>query len=558
MLLSLNIVNFAIIDRLEIRFTSGLNVLTGETGAGKSIIVGALTAILGGRGGVEWVRSGEERAIVDAVFDISDNAPLIHFLGECGYELDEENLFLSREISINGKSSARIGGRPAPISILRQVGEYLVDLHGQHEHQSLLSVNRHLYLLDEWGGDEVLSLRKSVESAYRQLLAKRVELSRLEENAKDRASKMDLFHFQLEEIENAALIPGEEEKLERDILRLNNTQKLSELSANVYKLLMDETDKSIIDSLNAAVKDMETIASLDSNMSEKLEALRSSLYELEELARDILRYNDSIENNPVRLEQLVERNETIRALKRKYGGSIEEILAYAVKIANDLDALTHHDEKMDALQREIAKDEKSLFDMCEKLTAMRMSLAEEFEGMVMAELADLAMDKTKFKVVIQPSTLSSEGMDSVEFMISPNTGEALRPLAKIASGGELSRVMLAIKSSMAKKQPLPTMVFDEIDAGVGGKTAYMIGKKMHSLSESSQIICITHLAQIASQANMHFYIHKLERDGRTSVSIDRVHGEERVQEVARMLAGAHISDTVMQHAREMLQGFTGQ
>ena len=558
MLLSLNIVNFAIIDRLEIRFTSGLNVLTGETGAGKSIIVGALTAILGGRGVVEWVRSGEERAIVDAVFDISDNAALIKFLSECGYELDDENLFLNREISINGKSSARIGGRPAPINILRQVGEYLVDLHGQHEHQSLLSVNRHLNLLDESGGEEVLSLRKTVESAYRQLLAKRTELSRLEENAKDRASKIDLFNFQLEEIGNAALIPGEEEKLEQDILRLSNTQKLSELTGNVYELLKDETGNSIIDSLNAAVKDMETIASLDSDMSEQLEALRSTLYELEELARDILHYNDSIENNPLRLEQLVERNETIRTLKRKYGASIEEILAYAAKTANDMDGLTHHEEKIDGLQREIAKDEKLLLDMCGKLTSMRMSLADEFGGMVISELSDLAMEKTKFKVVIQPSTLSSQGMDSVEFMISPNTGEALRPLAKIASGGELSRVMLAIKSSMAKKQPLPTMVFDEIDVGVGGKTAYMIGKKMHSLSESSQIICITHLAQIASQANMHFYIHKLETDGRTSVSIDRVNGEERVREVARMLAGAHISDTVMQHAREMLQGFIGQ
>lgn len=558
MLLSLNISNFAIIDHLEIHFTSGLNVLTGETGAGKSIIVGALSAILGGRGGAEWIRSGEYRAIVDAEFDISNNVDLINFLNECGYEMDDGQLFLTREISTNGKSSSRIGGRPAPIGILRQVGEYLVDLHGQHEHQSLLSVNRHLYLLDEWGGDEVILLRKSIDKAYHQLLSKRDELSRLEENAKDRASKIDLFNFQLEEIENAALIPGEEEKIQQDILRLGNTQKLSDLTGNVYKLLTDETGCSVLDSLTSIVRDMETVVSLDPDLTEQLGVFQSSLYELEELARDIQHYNDSIENNPVKLEQLVDRNETIRSLKRKYGDTIDDILAYASKTAEEVDALTHHEERLDGLRREISKDEENLTGMCGRLTSIRIHLAEEFGGIVMSELTDLAMEKTQFKVVVEPASLSSTGMDSVEFMISPNLGETLRSLSKIASGGELSRVMLAIKSSMTKRQPLPTMVFDEIDVGVGGKTAYMIGKKMHSLAESSQIICITHLAQIATQANMHFFIHKEETDGRTSVSIDRVQDEDRVKEVARMIAGAHITDTVLQHAREMLKGPIGQ
>jgi DNA repair protein RecN (Recombination protein N) len=553
MLRNLSVRNFAIIDRLDLEFGAGFNVLTGETGAGKSILIGALNLILGARSGAEMVRGGAERATIDAVFDVAGAPHLLEVVERMGYELDDGQLFLSRDISASGKSSCRIAGRPATVAQLKELGDWLVDLHGQHEHQSLLAVSRHIDMLDDWGGKPIAGLRAQVSEAYQAAQKLRREKSELEKDARERAHLLDLYQFQVKEITDAKLIPGEDEELATEYKRVANAQKLAESAALAAESLSGgDNGGGALDALSVALRILEEATVLDETLTPALESVRSAMYELTETERDLTRYQDTIEFSPERAEQIEERLETLRALKRKYGDSIEEILQYGAETAVKLDTLSNSEERGAQLDQEIKKADKRLRELCRTLSELRCKAAQEFQSITLSELRELAMEKTRFEVRMEPGEPTAKGTDRVEFLIATNPGEPLRPLAKVASGGEISRVMLAVKSALARQEPLPTMVFDEIDVGVGGRTASKIAEKMVALAQNAQVLCITHLAQIASRGQRQYYIEKNVIGDRTSVRVVPLTPDERVAEVARMIGGEEVTPTVIQHAREML------
>jgi len=552
MLRTLTVRNFAIIDSLDLEFGPGFNVMTGETGAGKSIIMQALNLILGGRAGSEMVRSGAAKASVDAQFDVSGSPGLAEAIAEMGFDLEEDQLLLSREIASTGKSTCRVCGRPAGVAQLKEIGEWLVDLHGQHEHQSLLMVQRHIDVLDAWGGQLIDAARIAVAAAHTELSRLRAERSALDTDARERAHLLDLYTFQVAEIRDARLVAGEDLDLAAEYSRAANIQRLTELAGAVNDILGGGDMGGVVASLATAVRMLEEIAQLDSSLQGVLDTVRSAGYELAEAERDVARYEGSLEADPERLATIEERLELIRTLRRKYGNNVEEILAYGRETAEKAEKLANSDERSTALAGRVSAQSDALEKACNRLSTLRESAARKFEKAVVEELRSLSMDKTRFHVRIDKSDATARGVDKIEFEIATNPGEPMRPLARVASGGEISRVMLAIKSAMALREALPTMVFDEIDVGVGGRTASVIADKMCVLSETAQVLCITHLAQIASRGKRHFYIVKREASNRTFVSVSPIDGETRVAEIARMIGGADITETVMNHAREML------
>jgi DNA repair protein RecN (Recombination protein N) len=553
MLRTLSIRNFAIIDRLDLDFGPGFNVLTGETGAGKSILMDALNLLLGSRSGAEMVRGGSEKAIVDAVFDLSKSPDVRQVVAAQGFDLDNDELLLSREVSSAGKSTARVSGRPATIAQLREIGDFLMDLHGQHEHQALLAVARHLDMLDAWGGRDFQTLRAEAAEAYHLAQRLRKERQDLEKDARERAHLLDLYRFQVTEISEAELRAGEDEELDLEYRRISNAQKLLDSAAATVTAIGGGDESGALDALASAVRGLEDAAQLDETLEPIVEAIRSATFELSEAARDLGRYQDEIEVDPERAEQIEERIEQIRTLKRKYGDTIEEILAFGEETAARLESLSNSEERSANLDKEIAKAEKRLADVCGKLTGLRCKAARDFEKIAQSELRELGMEKTRFEVQITQAEPTPKGADRVEFQIAVNPGEPLRPLAKVASGGEISRVTLAIKSAMAMQDALPTMVFDEIDIGIGGRTASVIADKLSRLAAATQILCITHLAQIASRGTTHFAIEKQTAGARTRVSVAKLDPEQRVAEIARMIGGAAVTDAVLQHSREMLE-----
>lgn len=553
MLRHLSVRNFAIIDRLDLEFAPGFNVLTGETGAGKSILIDALNLILGARAGTDMVRAGAERAVVDAVFDVSRSAALQRRVIDMGFELEEGGLLLSREVQAGGRSACRICGRPATVAQLREIGEWLVDLHGQHEHQSLLMVNRHLDILDEWGGVDVQALRASVAEAFQEVQRLRREKEELERDARERAHLLDLYTFQVNEIQSARLTAGEEEELLAEHRRAANAHRLAAAATTAAQAIDGDTGGSALELLSGALRALEEAAELDPALQAPLDSIRNAVYELTEASRDLARYADSVELHPERLAEIEERLEVLRTLKRKYGNSVEEILQYAQETVKKRDALAHSEERGAQLGAQIARAEEQLHALCTQLSQLRRTAAEAFQQITLSELRDLAMEKAHFAVHFETGEPTTRGVDRVEFLITTNPGEPLRPLARVASGGEISRVMLAIKSALARQEPLPTMVFDEVDVGVGGRTASVIADKIVALARSAQVICITHLAQIASRASRHFHIEKRVEGERTSVTVTMLEGEQRVQEIARMIGGYDITPTVLQNAREMLR-----
>lgn len=554
MIRTLSIRNFAIIDRLDLEFDAGFNVLTGETGAGKSIIMDALNLILGGRAGVEMVRTGTDRATIDAMFDLSRSPDLLQKLENLGFEIEEAELLLSREVQVSGKSTCRIMGRPATVAQLREVGDGLVDLHGQHEHQSLLITSRHIDMLDDWDSKEIQPLKAQVAQAHHHLHSLLKERESLERDSRERAHLLDLYQFQLKEINEAQLTQGEEESVEQDLRRVANAHKLAESAASAVVFLSGGAEGlNVLDGIAQVIRLLEEVAPLDKSLEAPLQAIRGASYELIEAERDLTRYHDEIEFDPERLAELEERMNLLRTLKRKYGDSVEEILTLATELESKIDTLSHSEERGASLGIEIRKAEEQLVKLCSNLTRQRKTAAERFQTITQSELVDLGMEKTRFSIALEPIEPTTKGADRIEFLIATNPGEPLRPLTKIASGGEISRVMLAVKSAMARKEALPTMVFDEIDVGIGGRTASVIADKMARLAQNTQILCISHLAQIASRGKHHFYIEKIDEGEYVRVQVVPLNEEERVLEIARMIGGSDLTETVLQHAREMLQ-----
>lgn len=551
MVVELSVENVAIIDRATLSLGPGFTVLTGETGAGKSLLVDAIELALGARADSELVRAGANRALVALTVDLSSNPLLNARCAELGFESDDGCLYIQRELFSEGKSQARVQGRMAPIGALRALGQILVDLHGQHEHQSLFQVEGHLGYLDAWIGEEANRRLSGVAEAFRSKCELERKLAAVREGSRDREQRADLLRYQVQEIESVAPVPSEMEDLENQLSRLKNAAALSESAAAALEAI-DRGESSAHQAIGGAIKGIENAVRLDASMSAILEPLREAIYSLEESTEALRAYESSIEADPSRLEEIAERIDALRRLRRKYGDAEAGVLAFLEKAKEELHLLEGTEENEGALAEKIWTAKEELDKWCAELSEVRRSGASEFGEQVQRNLRDLAMDVARFEVRIELKVPDETGADSVEFAFSANPGEPARPLAKIASGGEVSRVMLALKTVLAGKGGVPTLIFDELEAGLGGSAATAVAKKLEESSAHYQIVVISHLPQIASRATSHFKIEKVEEGGRMVTRLRALDEAERVQEIARMLAGEEIGESAVVHARELL------
>ena len=550
MLTELNIKNFAIIDSLNITFEKGFNVLTGETGAGKSIIVDAVDLVLGGRASSEMIRSGCEEAVVEAAFDISDVKGVSEKLGEMGIEKDD-NLVIKRTLSASGKNKVFINGSMATIAMLSDVGEFLVDIHGQHEHQTLIKVERHIDVLDEYAA--LGPLRQEMSEIYSEWNRVKDELESLKSSEADKEKKVDLLRFQSDEIEKAALKVDEDEELLEERKLLSNAGRLYE-SANTALEILYLQSGSALELIKKAGSNVTDISIIDESMRVTLDAINSASASIEDAALTLRDYVGRISFDPERLNEIEERLDLIGRLKRKYGNTVSEILKYREEVDRELDGIERAEERIGELEREGERLKVKGLKVAETLSEKRKKGSDELTNKVVKELSDLGMKKAIFEVKMERlNDISAKGSDKVEFLLSSNPGEATKPLSKIASGGELSRIMLALKKVLANPTGVPTMVFDEVDSGIGGGIAEVVGRKLREVAEGRQVLCITHLAQIAAMADLHYAVSKGENKGRTTTTVSRLSGDERVDEVARMLGGMTITEATKRHAEEMIK-----
>ena len=553
MLRELRIKNLAIIDDLTIRFGTGLNVLTGETGAGKSIIIDALGLALGERAQTEMIKTGKNEASVEAFFEVSDRPHGIEsqrLLEQMGI-MCEDGIILRRNIYISsaGKSRAYINDSIVNIQSLCDIGRALVDIHGQHEHQSLLSTDNQRTLLDFYG--KLQDKRAEVEAMFYEVQSLKKELSELKANVKERAHRIDLLSFQINEIDSASLKTGEKEALEKERVILLNLNKLSELTETAYAMLY-ESEGACVENLSSVISKLKEMSSIDPSIDETLSLLESAMPLLEDASVSLRRYKEKYDLDPRRLESIEERLENIKRLEKKYGEGVDAILRYRDEAEKELLSLGQTDEKTDTIENQLREKEKKLLDAAVDLSEKRKKTAEEISRAVEKILKELAFEKVEFRVDIKASPLSSSGMDAVEFLFSANPGELPKPLTRVASGGELSRIMLALKNILADVDRIPVLIFDEIDAGIGGRTAESVGMKLKKLAKTHQVICITHLPQIASTADFHLMTEKFQKKDGVSVKIKELSPEERKSEIARMLSGK-VTDVSLKHARELLE-----
>ncbi len=560
MLRELRIRNLAIIDDATANFEKGLNVLTGETGAGKSIIIDALCLSLGDRASGEIIRSGEKEAVVEAFFDVQPKLlnPLSRrLLQDIGIDIND-GIILKRILSAQGKSRAYINDSMVNVQTLSEISRSIIDVHGQYEYQSLLSSENQLDMLDAYGG--LLFERQGFSAVYEALNLLKQQISGLLEKEKERAQRLDILRFQINEIKTADLKIGEEEELTEELKILSSASLLTELANQAYEALYS-SDAACITNLSKILHSLKEISHIDVRAGEALKSAEEALPLLEEAAYFLRDYKDSLNFNPERLEDIQDRLELIKGLKKKYGSAVQEILDYKEKGLRELDELQHSEEKLGALSTELKSLKNRLTEKAQQLSKKRSTTAKKIEQQVVSELSKLSMPDTKFSIQITHEAgddtrdgfkANSKGIDKVEYLISPNIGEELKPLSKIASGGELSRVMLALKGILAKEDKIPVLIFDEIDAGIGGRAAETVGQKLKSLSATHQIICITHLPQIASYADTHLKIEKKVKLKRTTVEVRIIEKEERTMEIARMLSGDD-SEVSIKHAKEMLK-----
>ncbi len=562
MLKELNVKNLAIIDQIRIEFTPGLNVFTGETGAGKSIMVDALNLALGERASSDLIRTGCEEALVEASFELDrrTGSGVRALLAEQGIEADpQEDLIVRRVLASSGKNKVYINGSLATLATLSALGSFLADIHGQHEHQSLLSPERQMEMLDAFGGLE--PLRDEVTAAYRRLLDVRKELASIEAGERDRVQREDMLRFQKNEIEAAMLKPGEDGELANEQKVMASSERLAAVSAMVEEVL-HAADDSVLTGLGKAMQGLKELNAIDSRLSGLVELCESGRVQIEEAARELGSYRDRIEFDPARLEQIGDRLDLIQKLKKKYGNTIDEVLEFGARAGAELERMERSTEEIERLKSAIQAVKFGLTDKAIELTKKRTDAARELERKVESELGHLGMKKTVFSVRITQEPggdslnglrLGPRGADAVEFLISPNPGEEPKPLAKIASGGELSRIMLALKTIMVEGDRIPTLVFDEVDAGIGGAVAEEVGRRLRRIAVRRQVFCITHLPQIASLATSHYGVTKAVKKDRTSTEVRLLEQQERVDEIARMLGGASITQATLKHAEEMIE-----
>lgn len=550
MLVSLHIENIAVVEKTDITFANGFNVLTGETGAGKSIIIDAISAIMGERTSHDLIRTGEDNACVSAVFE-NISADTVNILNELGYECDDGTVLLSRRISSDGRNTIRINGIPATVAILKRVGATLINIHGQHDSQSLLNPSKHIEFIDAVGGtSDLLNEYRSVYSEYKSSLA---ELERLNDSANQNTQRADFLRFVIDEIESADIELGERDELirQRDIIR-NSVDIAQRLSA-VHEMLTDgEFSGGIPNALKNSANELRRVIKYLPQLTELADKLEGFGYETEEIAGELDRELSNTDYDPQRLDDIEARLDFLFRLIKKYGNSEEDILRYLDECRAELKAIDNYDDNIAQLTAKCNALEANTATLAESLTHKRRIAAEEFERKVCNELSFLDMPRVEFKVSIDSQDFTVNGCDCVEFLISVNVGEQPKPLAKIASGGELSRIMLAIKTVLADKDSIDTLIFDEIDTGISGSAARKVGIKMKQVAEVHQVLCVTHLAQIASLADSHYRIEKHSDDEKTFTSVMPLNYEERIDEVARIMSTGVTTDAMRNSAKELI------
>ncbi|MFQ6098641.1 MAG: DNA repair protein RecN [Armatimonadota bacterium] len=569
MLSELSIRNFALIDELTIAFDKGLCVLTGETGAGKSIIIDAIVGVLGDRLPTEFIRTGESDARIEAVFEAGECRRAQEALAAAGIEPEADGtVILTRQVSRRGRGRCWINGRPVTLTVLRAVGEHLVDVHGQHEHQSLIHEQTHLEFLDGFGGPAHQSLREEFAELFDRREAVRTELERLRADEREKYQRLDMLRFQVEEIDRAGLSVGEEEALKAERRRLANAERLQELASQARELLSGDSEgtASAAEALALAEQRLTELVSLDPEVRGLAEALSAAVAAVSETARELSEYVETIEFDPVRLEEVEARLDEIARLKRKYGDTIEDVLRLRDEAAEAIEAAESSEERVEELQEQLRALTERAGAVATKLSTARQRLANRLAKTVESELGLLGMPKARFRVAIERAEDESgipgddgrryaatrRGTDRVRFEMTANPGEALRPLARIASGGELSRLMLAFKSICSRAGEIPTLIFDEVDAGIGADTARAVGEKLVDVSSKAQVLCVTHFPQIARMADLHVRVDKQVRAGRSFVRARVVESEERLREIARMLGGVGAAQAVQEHAAALL------
>lgn len=568
MLTSISIKNYALIDELVMQFGPGLVILTGETGAGKSIIIDALGLIIGERANTEVVRSGADKAVVEGTFAIAGNKRLRAFLKENDIEYTDA-LVIRREISAKGTTRCLVNDSAITLGMLKSIGDLLVDLHGQHEHQSLLRPETHIEMLDEFGGLEKQA--EEFRAVYKRMKETSAQLRDLKEREAQLKEKLDLYSFQIKEIDAVAPQSGEEDALEAELKILENAEKLASATAALYELLY-EGENSVHDLLSRAAKQLDDLRHIDKQFEEPASECRSAEAVVNELAKFLQRYNGGVEFSAERLEELRRRIVALVALKKKYGGSVEAVLAHRERIGKEAELGENFETASRKLSAQLEGQRTVCGQLAAKLTAKRQDAARKLDAEIVGELATLGIHNGAFATQIRQHVLpshsgadgdfvhidkqtvrvSANGADEVEFFISTNLGEEVKPLVKVASGGEVSRIMLALKGILAKSDKLPVLIFDEIDTGVSGRVAQAVGLSLKNLSAFHQIIAITHLPQIAGLADEHFVVEKFETGKRATTSVRKLTTDERVKEVAKLMSGAEVTDAGLKSARELM------
>lgn len=563
MLQLLEIHNIALIDKVKIEFGEGLNVLTGETGAGKSIIIDSINAILGERVSKDLIKTDRDKAMVEAVFSVPRQRveDIFENLG-IPFE-DDGTIIISREFTQSGRNICRVNGMLVTVSTLREIGSRLIDMHGQHDNQSLLRTESHIELLDLFGGSRI----EKIKSEYLEYLEKYKEikdsLKALTGEEGERERKIDLLKFQINDIEKANLIPGEEERLNKQRILLSNSERILNALNTSYELLYsgEGSKTSASESIGQAISELRSIGRFDSRYQDLADKLENLSYLLDDLTEEIRKERDNMEYDPLLLEEIEQRLDTIFRLKRKYGKTVEDILRFYRKAKEELEKLSSSQETIACLQERLRETGNQLYKLASDLNAERLKAASLLESKICSELEDLEMKSTRFKADIRfDDSLGEEGqwnftqkgMDRVEFLISTNPGEPLKPLSRIASGGEMARIMLAIKTILADVDQVPTLIFDEIDIGISGIASQKVGEKLSLISRNHQVICVTHLPQIASMADHHFLIEKISDNERTQTKVKKLVGKEIVEELSRIMSGTHISEITRKHAEELL------
>lgn len=554
MLQELSIQNFAIIPKLNISFQPGMTVLTGETGAGKSIIIDAVGLLTGGRGSQDFIRDGADKAVLQGLIDVEPGQPITQLLDELGIPLEDNQLLIHRELHKSGRNVIRVNGSLVNATTLKEIGQHLVDIHGQNEHQELMQVERHLSLLDEYGKKTIGPVLEKYRVAYDTYRSLESAFHKRQADEQAWAQRLDMLSFQSKELADASLVEGEEEMLEAEYQELTNFQDVLAALSKAHEALDGDWDNNGLETISTAMSAMEDIEELSPKYATLTEAVRGAYYELQEAASEILSVRDGLEFDEERLREVDDRLNLIRSLERKYGATITDVLAHQAKVDAELAEMGGGEQSAAELAEQVEVAEQKARTLAEKLHELRLKAAKQLATKIHEQLSDLYMEKAVFSAhITELKELNATGLDAVEFYIQTNPGEGAKPLVKIASGGELSRMMLAMKTIFSREQGITSIIFDEVDTGVSGRVAQAIAEKIAVIGRYSQVLTITHLPQVAAVADNHYFIEKQVVGDRTETSIHTLSEDERVNEVARMLSGDELTDAAKENARDLIQ-----